>query len=283
MRGADPVGAGRAGDGIRPPLRSAPEQREMALIGGVSFFLYVIPGSILQVLDLRWGLLAMHVLFIAGPALAAPRLFYLDARSVLPLRRPAPRLLAAAVLGAVGLNHILSVATAWQERLLPMPEAARRFFEDLCAYRGPADFAGLLLVFALVPAVSEELLFRGFLQSGIVRAYESGPKGVALGALVFAAFHLDPWRFPSLLVLGLFLGWLARAAGSLVPGMLAHALNNGLSLSLAAARSRGLLPLQPSWLTLAIALLLCVAALWLGGPRWREPALRACYNSPPFE
>jgi membrane protease YdiL (CAAX protease family) len=254
-------GAAPGGNGLQPAVRRAPELREMALIGGLAFFLNLFPGTLLQILNLRWGLVLTQVLFIAAPVLMASRWFYLDPKAILSWRRPGPRILLATFLGTAGLNHVLTLAGAWQETVLPTPESVRAFFEGLFVYRGPVDFALLLLTFAVVPALCEELLFRGFLQAGLVRLLGSAPKGIAVSSLIFAAFHLDPWRFPGILVLGLFLGLLAHRGG-LVPAILAHALNNVLSISVAVVAETGMDEPGGSAGTIGAALAVAIAA-WL--------------------
>src|SRR2546425_1229615 len=228
-------------------LRRSPERREIALTLGLVLLLN-IPGGFLQLTDLRWGLLVTQILCIAAPVFLAISLFYLDARAVLPLRWPRPASLAGAALGIVGLNHFLNDALVWQDRVFPLPGLWQRLFEELAAYDGPADFVLLLLLVGVVPAVCEELLFRGFVQAGLMREFESAPKAIVVGALVFAGFHLNPWRFSVLLVIGLYLGFLVQRTGSLLPAMLAHALNNVLSISLAVLANAGReLLVQSSW------------------------------------
>lgn len=216
-------------------LRRAPERREVALILGLALFLNLFPGTFLQWLDVRWGLVLSQTLFIAAPVLLGIRWFYLDRRALLPLRRPRALLLPATAVGTLALNHLLTLTGAWHEQLLPPPEVYRLFFADLFVYRGPVDFALLLVVFALVPAICEEILFRGFLLGGLVAILDSPAKGIVLQALIFALFHLDPWRLPEIIALGLFLGFLAQRSGSLIPAILAHALNNAVSIALAAS------------------------------------------------
>jgi membrane protease YdiL (CAAX protease family) len=216
---------------VEAGLRRGPEQFQLALVLALAFVLNFVLGSILELLHLRWGLVLSEALFIAGPAILALRLFYLDPRAILPLRRPSVAALAATLLGTAGLNHLLSLAGDWQESFFPTPEALRSFFEAQFLYRGPVDFALLIVVFAIVPAICEEALFRGFVLAGFARIFESGPAGITLTALVFAVFHLDPWRFVGLFVLGLFLGFLVRATGSLLPAILGHAVNNTLSIA----------------------------------------------------
>src|SRR5207245_1911471 len=114
------------------------------------------PGAFLQLANLRWGLFASQILFIAAPVFLAIRLFYLDARTVLPLRWPGPASLAGAAIGITGLNHFLNYALLWQDRFFPLPGWCQVLFENLAMYDGPADLVLLLLLVGVVPAVCEE-------------------------------------------------------------------------------------------------------------------------------
>jgi sodium transport system permease protein len=249
-------------------LRRAPERREVALLLGIILLLN-IPGGMLQLANLRFGLLVTQLGFIAAPVFLAIRVFYLDGRAILPLRRPRASDLCGAVLGTAGMNHVLNYAVLWQDRFFPLPGLWKTLFEDLASFDGPGEFLVLLVVVAVVPSVCEEILFRGFVHAGLLREFESAPKAIVAGAVVFAGFHLNPWRFSVLLVIGLFLGFLVHRTGSLLPAMLAHALNNGLSLGLAGldAGSQAVL-LHSSWVHVASAACLAGAALLLR-PRHR--------------
>lgn len=250
-------------------LRRAPERREVALLLGIVLLLNA-PGGLLQLLHLRWGLLVTQVCFIAAPVFLAIRLFYLDVRAVLPMRRPSARELCGAALGMAGLNHVLNYAILWQDRFFPLPQVLKGLFEHLAAYDGPADFLVLLAVVAVVPSVCEEILFRGFVHAGLLREFESAPKAIVMGGVVFAGFHLNPWRFSVLLAIGLFLGYLVHRTGSLVPAMVAHGLNNALSLCLAGMdEGAQAFLLHSPWAHAGSAACLAAAALLLRrGPVW---------------
>lgn len=100
--------------------------------------------------------------------------------------------------------------------------------------------AGMLIPLAisvgLIPGVCEELLFRGYLQSRLSSAWGAswGAWGTALAILIsstiFAAFHMDAVHSVGVFALGIYLGWIAWASGSIVPAMLAHFVNNFLSV-----------------------------------------------------
>jgi len=87
-----------------------------------------------------------------------------------------------------------------------------------------------------VPAVAEELFFRGFLLNGLLARSRGQTAPLLLSSVLFAAAHLIPdlalERFPGTLLLGLLLGFVRLRSGSVLPGMLLHAVNNGLLLSL---------------------------------------------------
>lgn len=95
---------------------------------------------------------------------------------------------------------------------------------------GGAGYAiPLAILVGLMPGICEEILFRGYMQTRLTRAW--GPvAGIGLSSIVFAIFHLDPVHSAAVLALGFYLGWIAWASGSTLPAMLAHFVNNFLSV-----------------------------------------------------
>ena len=80
--------------------------------------------------------------------------------------------------------------------------------------------------------------------------------------------HLDPVRFPAVLFLGLFLGWLAWRTGSVWPAVAAHAVNNALGSALAAGGSsepgaEGPLGATLALLALGLAALAPLVLAWI--------------------
>jgi membrane protease YdiL (CAAX protease family) len=91
--------------------------------------------------------------------------------------------------------------------------------------RSPAEFAGVVVAVALVPAVCEELLFRGLVQKSMEQAAGALPGAVVTG-IIFGAYHLNPLSVVPLVVLGVFFGYLVVRTGSTTLAVAAHFFNN---------------------------------------------------------
>ena len=91
---------------------------------------------------------------------------------------------------------------------------------------GPELFA-YFLALCVMPAVAEEVLFRGAFQ-GLMRPCGSAA-AIFAPALLFGLLHLDLAQGLTAFACGVFLGWLAERSGSILPGMLLHLVNNMLA------------------------------------------------------
>lgn len=96
----------------------------------------------------------------------------------------------------------------------------------------PAGRTELILSFitlCILPAVGEELLFRGALQ-GLMRP--CGSAAAIFGpALLFALLHLNLAQGITAFLGGIFLAWLVERTGSVLPGMLLHFINNCIAFT----------------------------------------------------
>lgn len=94
----------------------------------------------------------------------------------------------------------------------------------------------LLFTMAIVPAVFEELFFRGFLFSSLLK-HTSKAKAVVISAACFGVFHvvsstLAIERFLPSTLIGLVLAWLCMRTRSILPGIMLHACHNGLLVTM---------------------------------------------------
>lgn len=83
----------------------------------------------------------------------------------------------------------------------------------------------MLLVMAVLPAISEELLFRGILYNTYRKA--APLMGVFLSALFFALLHGNFNQIPYAFFLGLVLALMMEATGSIIIPVIMHFLMNG--------------------------------------------------------
>lgn len=92
-------------------------------------------------------------------------------------------------------------------------------------------FAVKFVLTALLPAICEELTFRGFFYFSLRRTM-SNRKALILSSLLFAVLHPIPASLPGVFVAGLALGAAAGLTGSVVPSILMHVLHNSLLLAI---------------------------------------------------
>ena len=90
-----------------------------------------------------------------------------------------------------------------------------------------------LLVIALIPALGEELTFRGMLQQALVKGCKNAHVGIFLSAAIFSFIHFQFYGFLPRMFLGLLLGYMFYYSGSLWTSMLMHFVNNGAAVVVA--------------------------------------------------
>jgi hypothetical protein len=91
-----------------------------------------------------------------------------------------------------------------------------------------------IVLIALVPAVCEEMFFRGFMLNGL-RPALGRFVAVLVAAIAFGLSHYSVARMPVTVGLGLLLGLLAVRYRSIWPPMLAHLLHNAFLISASSA------------------------------------------------
>jgi membrane protease YdiL (CAAX protease family) len=87
----------------------------------------------------------------------------------------------------------------------------------------------IFLFLAVLPAVCEEIAFRGLLLSGLKRRLRPVALVLAVG-LIFGLFHMTLFRLAPTAALGMVLSGIALMTGSIFPGMLLHMGNNAWGL-----------------------------------------------------
>jgi len=172
------------------------------------------------------------------------------------------------VLGTFALGLAVSQVTLWLIHLLENSVFLERSkFTNLLVATSRTNSPVLLLLAVMFPALPEELTFRGVIQQGFEKRYSS-PVAIALTSFIFALFHLDPIQALSVMAIAAFWGWVVWRSQSVLPSLIAHALQNGLTvISIIVANTKGeglkepsgVLAASPNWLAAILGLV-----FWLG-------------------
>src|SRR5207344_1198984 len=83
-----------------------------------------------------------------------------------------------------------------------------------------------LFIIAFLPALGEELFFRGMMQKLFSQLTKNNHLAIIITSIIFSAIHLQFYGFLPRMVLGIFLGYLLVWSGSLWLPILAHFVNN---------------------------------------------------------
>lgn len=94
------------------------------------------------------------------------------------------------------------------------------------------DFIKAFAIMAILPAISEEMIFRGILMRLVHRRSHRIGIAIATSSLIFAIVHYDPAGLVAIFCAAILLGGIYYLTGSLWLSILAHLLNNGLQIIL---------------------------------------------------
>ncbi len=133
----------------------------------------------------------------------------------------------------VEINQAMSLPaslSSFEQVLRSMEEQTADMINAFLSMNGSVDLLINMLMMAVLPAVGEELLFRGSLQR-LLREWSKRPHlAIWLSAFIFSFIHFQFYGFLPRMVLGALLGYLFYWGGSLWYPIIAHFLNNGLQV-----------------------------------------------------
>lgn len=120
---------------------------------------------------------------------------------------------------------------------IPLPEGLTRLeqqaSQQMTAFlkiRTPLDIVVNVFIIALLPAIGEELCFRGALQRILIQVTRNPWAGIVLTAVLFSALHLQFSGFLPRMFLGIVLGAFYWFSGSIYTSMIAHFVNNAVQV-----------------------------------------------------
>lgn len=166
---------------------------------------------------------------------------------------------------SMSLGGVLSQLEELMKRLEETAQAATEKMLNV------NTFGGLLLnllIIALIPAIGEEMTFRGVLQQSLTRRMNPHI-AIFLSAAIFSFIHFQFYGFLPRMFLGLLLGYMFYITGSLWTSMLMHFVNNGAAVVLYYLDNKGIIEdaehfgeTQSVWILFASALVTSGLIAW---------------------
>lgn len=89
-----------------------------------------------------------------------------------------------------------------------------------------------LLVMAIMPAIGEELIFRGLLTRWVEKLTKNIHVNIIITSFIFSAFHMQFFGFIPRFLLGMILGYTYYFTQSIWSSMLLHFINNAVTVSI---------------------------------------------------
>jgi len=231
----------------------------IGLFGG--FFLYQFVGGLLTLLifginlqnapvnSMRLMTMAGQILFILLPALMFAKFFYEDVTEIIRFKFPKWEEILLFTLGMIILTPLIQYYLSIQNYFIDIWSASSPFIHSakslldklndlvdktygnlLSAHTIVGGFL-VVIVVSIVPAVCEEVMFRGYIQ----RSFEFKMKPIwaaLITAVFFGLYHFNPYALLPLMALGFYFGYAAYKSDSIFVPMSMHFLNNFVAVIL---------------------------------------------------
>ncbi len=118
----------------------------------------------------------------------------------------------------------------WEQKIREWENAASQQMQLFISADSISVLLFNLFIFAVVPAITEEIFFRGCLQNFIRFSFKNIHASVIVSAFIFSAVHGQFYGFIPRFALGLALGYSFAFSGSIWVCIAGHFLNNAVAL-----------------------------------------------------
>jgi membrane protease YdiL (CAAX protease family) len=231
----------------------------------------------------RLSLLFQHLGLFIAPAFLFSRLMSNSSLDFLSVRRPKIAVLAAGAIAMILALPLIN-ALAWVNEQLSLPDAlkaleavfaemeesAAQLTKAITHTTDPFTLLFNILIIAVVPAIGEELIFRGIILPIFIKWTGRLHLSVWLSAALFSAMHMQFYGFIPRMILGALLGYLFVWSKNIWSPILAHFANNFMALIFLFLIARGDIdpdldsfdPSGTDLIALGVSVALLVPLLW---------------------
>lgn len=220
---------------------------------------YYLPAQRILLTAQQVGLFVVPALLLAKTEGQRTNVFY-------GFKKADPSRLLIVLLLMICAMPVLEWITQFNQKMV-LPEA----FKDLERWIKAAEDQGMettmallkmehigifilnLGMIALLPAIAEELMFRGALQRSLGRMFNNPHVAIWFTAFIFSAIHMQFYGFLPRLLLGAAFGYLYLWSGSLWYAIFGHFINNAYAVCAAWYMQKNNIPLSETDKTINIA------------------------------
>ena len=184
------------------------------------------------------------IIFISTPLLTQFFLWKDSTKKSLKLRTPNLIILALGVMAIISISPLIDVLSTWNQGL-QLPESLRSIEDWMINSEKAAEvatntllntdswggFIMNIIIIAIMAGIGEELMFRGVIQKILIGWTKNIHLGILYTAIIFSAIHFQFYGFVPRMILGMVLGYLYIWSKSLWAPVIAHAINNALTVT----------------------------------------------------
>jgi membrane protease YdiL (CAAX protease family) len=135
--------------------------------------------------------------------------------------------------GLVSLNEMMKLPASFsgiEKWMKDAEDQAGLITEKFLDVHSLGGFAVNMLMIAVIPAIGEEMLFRGLLQRLFGEWFKNIHVAIIFSAFLFAAIHIQFYGLLPRMMLGIMFGYIYLWTGTLWAPIFAHFLNNGAAV-----------------------------------------------------
>jgi len=211
--------------------RSEMREKQMPGIGDCVLLMCVVLllmlyGGTYAQLKLGFGGVAVQQAFILICPLVYAWYMKADAKKLFSFKAPKAKGVLGGICLAIGGFLLAMVVGALLTPVFPQSAESLKALDEMI--KGQPVWV-IILVMAVMPAIGEEFLFRGFLM-GTLREKCRPWVAIAATTLIFAAYHMSLLKMFTISIIGLGLTVAAYMTGSIYVSMMMHFINNSVSV-----------------------------------------------------
>ena len=123
----------------------------------------------------------------------------------------------------------------WPEfykKLVASEKNNNSLYEALAGGKGFMPLATSILVMALIPAIAEEIFFRGFLMNAFNGLFKNMHVAIVITAIIFSLIHMQFTKIVPMFFLAVVFGYAAYWTGTIWTSIVAHFINNTFAVVL---------------------------------------------------